>query len=124
MLKNEEKHIGTIIKVITRWKEIYHNLPIGTTIFCHDFSTLHELTTSKIRWCNIAMKFKADNVTKISYFDYLTRNNASTMSLLCVWDVYLRNEGHQIPSNTTTLCIYSDSHFLTKKIICMFILWI
>ena len=70
------------------------------------------------------MKFKVDDINKISYFDYLTRNNASTMSLLRVWDVFLRNEGHKIPFNTTTLCIYSDSYFLMKKIICMCILWI
>ena len=98
VLRVEENHIKTITKVIRSSKEIYHNLPIGTTILCHDSSTLHEFTTSKIRWCNIAMKFKVDNINKIYYFDYLTRNNASTMSLLRVWDSFLRNGSHQIPS--------------------------
>ena len=83
---------------------------MGNTTLCHDFSTLHEFTTSKIRWCNIAMKFKVENINKISYFDYLTRNNPSTISLLRVWDSFLRNESHQIPSTISTLCIYSDSH--------------
>ena len=56
------------------------------------------------------MKFKVNNINKISYFDYLTRNNASTISLLRVWNSFLRNESHQIPSTISTLCIYSDSH--------------
>ncbi len=110
MLNDEQDHIRILTSVITRWKEIYHKLPVGTAIFCHDFSTLHEFTASKIRWCNIAMKSKDHNLTTISYFDYLTRNKASTISLLRVWNSFLRNESHQIPSTISTLCIYSDSH--------------
>ena len=41
VLKDEEIHIETLAKVLNQWKEIYHNLPSGTGMFCHDFSTLH-----------------------------------------------------------------------------------
>ena len=80
VLKDEESHIETLAKVFNRWKEIYHNLPSGTVIFCHNFSTLHEVTTSKIRWCNIAMKFNTTNADLFLYFDYLRRNKASNAS--------------------------------------------
>ena len=41
VLRDEKNHIETITKVITRWKEIYHNLPMGTTI--HSFVMISQL---------------------------------------------------------------------------------
>ena len=75
VLKEEEKHIE-IVKCITKvWKNIYSSLPIGTIIFCHDKSTIHESNSVKIRWCNISMRYTSDNnKIKTLRFDYLTKN--------------------------------------------------
>ena len=49
VLKEEEKHIEIVNCITKVWKNIYPSLPIGTIIFCHDNSTIHETNSVKIR---------------------------------------------------------------------------
>ena len=111
VLKEEERHKETVKCITKVWKQIYDSLPIGTVIFCHDNSTVHESNTTKVRWCNISMRYRKDNgMIETLRFDYLTKNKSSTTLVLLAWDLFLKHDRHYIPDGTNEIWIYSDSH--------------
>ena len=73
VLKEEEEHKDTMKSITKVWKKINDSPPIGTVIFCHDNSTVHESNSTKVRWCNISMSYRKDNYSiQTLRFDYLT----------------------------------------------------
>ena len=111
VIKQEEEHIQTVKCITKVWKEIYHSLPIDTVIFCHDNSTVHESNSTKIRWCNISMRYRTYNGTiQTLRFDYLTKNKNSTTLVLLAWNLFLKHHKNYIPPITKKIWIYSDSH--------------
>ena len=111
VLKEEEEHIKIVRSITKVWKEIYSSIPIGTVIFCHDNSTIHESNSTKVRWCNISMRYRTDNDTiRTLKFDYLTKHKNSTLLVLLAWNLFLRHDAHYIPPGTQKIWIYSDSH--------------
>ena len=61
VLKEDEEHKDTVKSITKVWKQIYDSLPIGTVIFYHGNSTVHESNFTKVRWCNISMRYRKDN---------------------------------------------------------------
>ena len=111
VLKEEEEHKDTVKSITKVWKQIYDPLPIGTVIFCHDNSTVHESNSTKVRWCNISMRYRKDNYSiQTLRFDYLTKNKNSTTLVLLAWNFFLKHHSHYIPHETQQIWIYSDSH--------------
>ncbi len=45
--EEEQEHIKIVRSITKVWKEIYSSIPIGTVIFCHDNSTIHESNSTK-----------------------------------------------------------------------------
>ena len=111
VLKKEAEHMETVKCITKVWKQIYDSLPNGTVIFCHDNSTVHESNSTKVRWCNISMRYRTNNNTiQTLRFDYLTKNKNSTTLVLLAWNLFLKHEQHYIPQGTQQIWIYSDSH--------------
>ena len=111
VLKEEEEHKETVKCISRVWKQVYDSLPIRTVILCHDNSTVHESNSTKVRWCNISMRYrKNDGTIQILRFDYLTKNKNSTTLVLLAWDLFLKYDKNYIPCETQQIWIYSDSH--------------
>ena len=111
VIKDEEEHIETVKCITKVWKQIYDSLSNDTVIFCHDNSTVHESNSTKVRWCNISMRYrKDDGMIQTLRFDYLTKNKNSTTLVLLAWDLFLTHDVHYIPLGTKQIWIYSDSH--------------
>lgn len=111
VLIEEKKHLETVKCITKVWKEIYDSLPIGTIIFFHDNSTVHESNSTKVRWCNISMRYrKYDGTVQTLRFDYLTKNKNSTTLVLLAWNLFFKYDSHYIPHETHQIWIFSDSH--------------
>ena len=111
VLNEEKKHLETVKYITKVWKEIYDSLSIGTIIFFHDNSTVHESNSTKVRWCNISMRYrKYDGTVQTLRFDYLTKNKNSTTLVLLAWNLFFKYDSHYIPHETHQIWIFSDSH--------------
>ena len=111
VLNKQKKHLKSIKCITKVWKEIYDSFPIGTIIFFHDNSTVHESNSTNVRWCNILMRYRKDDGTvQTLRFDYLTKNKIFTTLVLHAWNLFLKYDSHYITHETHQIWIYFDSH--------------